>query len=192
MTFNVYRFNVYGMEIWKPVRGYEGLYEISNLARVRRVARGKLFSAEQIDTAKDMFASGSTLGDVAKLLNTSITTAFNIKHGKTWVGDSSARPVKTHVARDNYVRFSPCKDGKYAKVAVHRAMWEAFNGPIPEGMEVNHKNLDRADNRLDNLELLTHRENIQHAIDAYKAQGLLRAIKGTKGFIAGKHNKYNQ
>ena len=180
------------MEIWKPIRGYESLYEISNLARVRRVARGKLFTAEQIDAAKAMFADGAALGSVAAFLGTSVTTAFNIKHGKTWAGDSSHRPVKTHVARDHYVRFSPCKNGKYAKVAVHRAMWEAFVGPIPEGMEINHKNLDRADNRLDNLELLTHRENIQHAIDAYKAQGLLRAVKGAKGFIAGKHSRYNQ
>lgn len=180
------------MEIWKPVRGYEGLYEISNLARVRRVARGKLFSAEQIDAAKAMFADGAALADVADFLATSVTTAFNIKHGKTWRGDSAARDVKTHVARDHYVRFSPCKEGKYAKVAVHRAMWEAFNGPIPKGMEVNHKNLDCADNRLENLELLTHRENIQHAIDAYKEKGLLRAVKGTKGFLPGKHSKYGQ
>jgi hypothetical protein len=180
------------MEIWKPVRNYEGLYEISNLARVRRVARGKLFNAEQIDAAKDMFAKGAALGAVAAFLNTSITTAFNIKHGKTWVGDSGARPVKTRVARDHYVRFSPCKDGKYARVAVHRVMWEAFIGPIPEGLEINHKNLNRADNRLENLELLSHRENIQHAINAYKAKGLLRAVKGTKGFIGGKHSKYDQ
>jgi len=180
------------MEIWKPICGYEGLYEISNLACVRRVARGKLFSAAQVDEAKAMFASGAALNAVANFLNTSVTTAFNIKHGKTWSGDSGSRPVKTHVARDHYVRFSPCKDGNYAKVAVHRAMWEAFVGPIPKGMEINHKNLDRADNRLDNFELLTHRENIQHAIDAYKAKGLLRAVKGTKGFIAGKHSEYNQ
>jgi hypothetical protein len=180
------------MEIWKPVRGYEGLYEISDHAQVRRVARGKLFSAEQIDAAKTMFANGAALGTVADFLKTSITTAFNIKHGKTWSGDSSARPVKTHVARDQYVRFSPCKNGKYVKLAVHRAMWEAFIGPIPEGLEINHKNLDRADNRLANLELVTHRENIQHAIDAYKSQGLLRAVKGTKGFVVGKHSKYIQ
>ena len=32
MTSNVYGFNVYGMEIWKPVRGYEGLYEITLVA----------------------------------------------------------------------------------------------------------------------------------------------------------------
>jgi hypothetical protein len=178
------------MEIWKPVRGYEGLYEISDRARVRRVARGKRFTADQINAAKTMLAGGAALSDVAVFLRTSVTTAFSIKHGKTWGGDAEARPVKTHIARDHYVRFSPCKNGRYAKVAVHRAMWEAFVGPIPEGMEINHKNLDRTDNRLDNLELLSHRENIQHAIDAYKAQGLLRAVKGVKGFIPGKHSKY--
>ncbi len=177
------------MEIWKPVRGYEGLYEISNLARVRRVARGKLFTAEQIDAAKAMFADGAALGAVAAFLKTSITTAFNIKHGKTWAGDSNARPVKTHLI-NGYAIFSPCKDGKYRKVSVHRAMWEAFVGPIPDRMEINHKNLDRSDNRIENLELVTHQENIQHAIDAYKSQGLLRAVKGTKGFIGGKHSKY--
>jgi len=180
------------MEIWKPIRGYEGLYEISDLARVRRVARGKLFSAEQIIKAKAMFADGAALGAVADFLGTSTTTAFNIKHGKTWAGDSHARPVKTHVARDHYVRFSPCKDGKYTKVAVHRALWEAFVGPIPDKMEINHKNLNRADNRLENLELVTHRENIQHAINTYKSQGLLRAVKGTKGFVGEKHSKYSQ
>ena len=177
------------MEIWKPVRGYEGLYEISNLANVRRVARGKRFSAGQIDEAKAMFADGAELSAVAKFLGTSVTTAFNIKHGKTWVGDSAARPVKTHLI-NGYAIFSPCKDGKYRKVSVHRALWEAFVSPIPGKMEINHKNLDRSDNRVENLELVTHSENIQHAINAYKAQGLLRAVKGVKGFIQGKHSKY--
>lgn len=192
LTPNVYGFNVYVMEIWKPICGYEGLYEISNLANVRRVSRGKRFTGDQIEKAKDMFARGAALADVAAFLNTSVTSAFNIKSGRTWRGDSQFRPVKTHIARDHYVRFSPCKNGKYIKITIHRAMWEAFVGPIPKGMEINHKNLDRADNRLDNFELLTHRENIQHAIDAYKAKGLLRAVKGTKGFIGGKHSEYSQ
>jgi hypothetical protein len=70
-------------------------------------------------------------------------------------------------------------------------MWESFNGRIQGRLEINHKNLDRADNRLDNLEIVTHQQNIQHAIDAYKAKGLLRAVKGVKGFIAGKHSEYD-
>jgi hypothetical protein len=52
--------------------------------------------------------------------------------------------------------------------------------------------MDRQDNRLENLELVTHQQNIQHAIDAYKSKGLLRAVKGTKGFISGKHSQYTR
>ena len=42
---------------------------------------------------------------------------------------------------------------------VHRLLWETFKGPIPPGMTVNHINHDRHDNRLENLELVSNREN---------------------------------
>ena len=179
------------MENWKPVFGYETLYEVSDLGNVRRIARGKRFTAEQVVEAKKMLDDGCKLADVASFLNTSITTVFSIKHGKTWRGDETYRPVKIGYHK-YYQTVRLCKGGKYRLVSVHRALWEAFVGPIEGRLEINHKNLDRSDNRLENLELVTHRKNIQHAIDAYKAQGLLRAVKGTKGFIRGKHSKYSQ
>ena len=178
------------MEIWKPVLGYEGFYEISNLANVRRVGRAKKLDATKIPAAKQMLANGAFLREVAEFLGTSITTANSIKLGKTWAGDAAYRKVKTPVESDHYMRFAACKNGKYTRVGVHRAMWEAFIGPIEGRLEVNHKDLNRTNNCLDNLELLTHQQNVQHAIDAYKRQGLLRAVKGTKGFIAGKHSVY--
>lgn len=42
---------------------------------------------------------------------------------------------------------------------VHRLVWEAFNGKIPDGMQVNHINEIKADNRLENLNLMTPKEN---------------------------------
>lgn len=43
---------------------------------------------------------------------------------------------------------------------VHRLIWESFNGEIPQGLEVNHISEDKSDNRLANLNLLTHPQNM--------------------------------
>ncbi len=47
---------------------------------------------------------------------------------------------------------------------VHRLVWVAFNGDIPAGKQINHINGDKTDNRLENLEIATPRENTRHAI----------------------------
>jgi len=48
------------------------------------------------------------------------------------------------------------------RLSVHRVVWEYFNGPIPEGMQVDHKNGIKHDNRLENLRLVTPRQNAQN------------------------------
>jgi len=42
---------------------------------------------------------------------------------------------------------------------VHRLVWEAFNGSIPPGLEVDHSDGVRLNNSLDNLVLATHKQN---------------------------------
>ena len=178
------------METWKPIFGFEALYEVSDHGNVRRIARSKTVDAGKIPEAKRMFEQGATLKEVAAFLGVSIPTASSIKLGKTWAGDAGHRLVKTPLLK-HYQIASLCRDGAYTRRSVHRLVWEAFNGPIPGRLEINHKNLDRADNRLENLEMVTHQQNVQHAIDAYKSQGLLRAVKGVRGFIAGRHSQYD-
>ena len=46
---------------------------------------------------------------------------------------------------------------------VHRIVVESFVGKIPNGMEVNHINGIKTDNRLVNLEIVTRSENLKHA-----------------------------
>lgn len=55
--------------------------------------------------------------------------------------------------------------GTKTQVLLHRVLWEWVNGEIPDGLEVNHKNLIRHDNRASNLELVTSAGNRQHAED---------------------------
>ena len=52
-------------------------------------------------------------------------------------------------------------DGKRG-VGQHRLVYEATKGPIPDGLVVNHINSVRHDNRPENLEAVTHRENMEH------------------------------
>lgn len=60
-----------------------------------------------------------------------------------------------------YLRVSISKylGGNTNRVSVHRAVWEAFNGKIPEGLQVNHIDEDKHNNHLDNLNLMTAKEN---------------------------------
>ncbi len=44
----------------------------------------------------------------------------------------------------------------------HRIIWTMVNGPIPEGMTIDHINLDSRDNRLSNLRLATMRQQMQN------------------------------
>lgn len=45
------------------------------------------------------------------------------------------------------------------QVREHRYLWEQANGPIPKGLIVHHKNGQKQDNRLENLELVTREEH---------------------------------
>ena len=46
---------------------------------------------------------------------------------------------------------------------VHRLVWEEANGPIPEGMTIDHINGDRFDNTLSNLRMVTQQENTKNS-----------------------------
>ena len=53
-------------------------------------------------------------------------------------------------------------------IVVHRLVWLVFNGKIPKGYVINHMDGNKRNNRLSNLEMITHAENIQHAYNLSK------------------------
>lgn len=98
-------------EIWRPVVGYEGLYEVSSTGQVRN-CRGKLL-----------------------------------------------RPGPDH---NGYLKCVLCKKGKTKTIYIHRLVAQAF---IPNPMylkQVNHKDEDKSNNNVDNLEWCTARYNVNY------------------------------
>lgn len=64
-----------------------------------------------------------------------------------------------------FVFLSPGHDRDRKNYYVHRLVFSNFMGSIPDGLEINHKNGDKADNTLDNLETCTRSGNMKHAAE---------------------------
>lgn len=87
--------------------------------------------------------------------------------GKYMVDDSGnvfsrkGRALKCSINSVGYKQLFTYLNGKFFKAyLVHRLIWETYNGEIPEGFEIDHINRNKLDNRLENLRLLTHKENL--------------------------------
>ena len=68
--------------------------------------------------------------------------------------------LKPLITRNGYYNVILRKNSIGKNYLVHRLVWIAFNGSIPEGYEINHLDERPANNALSNLSLVTHKENI--------------------------------
>ena len=73
----------------------------------------------------------------------------------------SGRILKPSIKR-GYNMVNLAIDGKQVTKYVHRIVWESFYGPIPKGMQINHINEIKTDNRLCNIELCTPKYNVNY------------------------------
>lgn len=77
---------------------------------------------------------------------------------------ADADELAGHTNKCGYLAVSFSREGRRTvTVFTHRVVWEALRGPIPDGMYVNHRDGDKTNNAIDNLELVTHSENMKHA-----------------------------
>lgn len=70
---------------------------------------------------------------------------------------------RTQINHGGYEKVALQINKKNKLVSVHRAVYESFVGQIPEGMQINHKDGNKLNNRINNLEVVTGSENMQHA-----------------------------
>lgn len=104
-----------------------------------------------------------------------VSNLGNVKSSWMWTGDKYIKREKilrNILYKNGYLYVSLSKDGKVKRFKVNRLVAEAFidnpyNLPI-----TNHKDGDKTNNCVSNLEWCTHSENLSHA---YKI-GLRKSI----------------
>ena len=87
--------------------------------------------------------------------------------------------VRGNLEKDGYRRISI--DGRHAVAA--RVVYEVFVERIPDGMEIDHINTVRDDNRVENLRVVTHRDNLLNPLTRPRRRAAC-AKNGAKGASA--------
>jgi len=112
-------------EVWEPIKGYQGFYEISNLGKVRSVFRydGRAY-----------------------------------KHGKIltpWL----SKPGR-------YAMITLWKNNKKKHLTLHRLVWDHFGNKSRNGqlLQVDHIDENKTNCSINNLQLLTTRQNVSKSI----------------------------
>lgn len=82
--------------------------------------------------------------------------------GRIW-SKKSKKFLKPYTMKNGYQMVNLYdNEGKQHMQLVHRVTWIAVNGEIPEGMELNHIDENKCNNAIWNLQLCSHRDNINH------------------------------
>lgn len=112
-------------EIWKDIPNYEGLYQVSNLGRVKSLPKKWIFNNGTLFNKDELITIGS-------------------KH------------------KNGYLVIFLSKDKNKKFYKIHQLVAMAFLGHTPCGMlkVIDHINEIKTDNRLDNLQIISHRENV--------------------------------
>lgn len=103
---------------------------------------------------------------------------YKVSNCGTFVG---ARGIlKQRMNRDGYLDVTVGTMDKRTTVKVHRIVAILFIENPYDKKEVNHKDFNRANPRADNLEWVTHEENVKHSRDAGNYSGIQLGIKNVK------------
>ena len=136
------------MEVWKDIKGYEGLYQVSNLGRVRSLPR---------------------------IIETESSNQYKTFHN---VQEKKGKILKQK--ESDYKSVALYKDKKSKYYMVHRLVAQAFISNPNGYLYVNHKDEDKYNNCVENLEWCTQSYNINYGDRNKKVSIALSGREKTK------------
>lgn len=138
-------------EKWKDIKGYEGLYQVSDCGRIKSI------------TFRRCVHGIMTVSSAEKLL-----TPFDNGCG--------------------YLMIGLTKGQKRQNFYVHRLVATAFLDNNSKFPVVNHKDFNRKNNKVENLEWCTQKYNTIHATPRFKKQHNCRTNTGER-YITKRKNR---
>ena len=123
------------MKIWKDIKGFEGIYQVSNYGRVKRIDR----------------------------ISSRLKDGCYLKLSDHYKGYLTVKLIQK-------------------RVFVHKLVTQAFLGERPKGLQTNHKDCNKKNNHINNLEYVTQSENMRHA----SLNGLRPSQRGKNNSFYGK------
>ena len=132
-------------EIWKPIPGFEDLYEASSLGRIR---------------------------------SKSVVLWTKGEHNRSFQYRRKERILSPSYNQANgYLAVALCRDSKPQSYYVHRLVASAFL-PNPDNLsEVNHKDENKTNNRVENLEWCSRTYNIRYGTGDERRKSVARTNK---------------
>ena len=107
----------------------------------------------------------------------------NVRRAIPGVSTFIGRPVLPNFSPGGYLQVAFSAYGKTKRIYIHHLVMLAFVGERPKGYIVNHKDLNRTNNNLNNLEYITQKENCLHS---FKTQGRKRGPSKPPRELKGK------
>lgn len=96
--------------------------------------------------------------------------------------------LKPTIAKNGYCRVMLCANKKRKLISVHRLVAMTYLNDFNIDLQVNHKDGNKQNNYVSNLEMVTAKENIIHSF----SNGLQKPKKGNKHPLYKKYGKENK